>query len=246
MTTLRDQLAGQDTLLGSWDALSSLSPGAHLRSTRTSLVAVFPEWLPLNNAVLLDPPTPKTAAAAAAEVSQVYAAAGVGQWALWLPNPALDFGSPDEVASVEGMVRDVSTLVMTRELSAGLPLDRRVRCTTVDAAGRAGDAPVPADELPFADPGSEVLGWSLVEGGSAVVGAWSYRSGADVGIYAVGTVPAWRRRGLASRLMLHVLADAYRRGARTASLQSTPMGVPLYTRLQFHAVGRYDEWVPAR
>jgi hypothetical protein len=32
----------------------------------------------------------------------------------------------------------------------------------------------------------------------------------------------------------HALADAYARGARTASLQSTPMGQPLYTSLGFH------------
>jgi GNAT superfamily N-acetyltransferase len=84
----------------------------------------------------------------------------------------------------------------------------------------------------------------LVDGEDAVAGAWTYRHGRDVGVYAVGTVPGWRRRGLARRLMLHVLADADRRGARTASLQSTRMGEPLYSLLQFQPVGRYDEWVP--
>ena len=55
----------------------------------------------------------------------------------------------------------------------------------------------------------------------------------------------FRRRGLARGLMQGVLGDAYRRGARTATLQSTPMGVPLYRSLGFEPVGRYDEWVPA-
>jgi hypothetical protein len=43
--------------------------------------------------------------------------------------------------------------------------------------------------------------------------------------------------------MAHVLADACHHGARTASLQSTRMGQPLYESLGFAAVGRYEEWI---
>jgi GNAT superfamily N-acetyltransferase len=207
---------------------------------------VFPAWLPLNNAVLLDPPTAEAASAAAVELAGVYALARVTQWALWLPNPALDFESQDEVASVDGMTRDTSTLVMTRELSDGMPLDAQVRRTTVAAAGEAGEEPVAVDQLPMSDPGTDIAGWVLIDDGYAVAGAWTHRYGADVGIYAVETVPARRRRGLAKRLMFHVLADAYRQGARTASLQSTRMGEPLYKMLGFRPAGRYDEWVPRR
>ncbi len=85
----------------------------------------------------------------------------------------------------------------------------------------------------------------MVRDGLAVAGAWSLVAGTDCGLYAVATAPAWRRRGLARALMRGVLGDAYRRGARTASLQSTPMGEPLYASLGFSPVGRYDEWVPA-
>jgi predicted N-acetyltransferase YhbS len=52
-------------------------------------------------------------------------------------------------------------------------------------------------------------------------------------------------QGVAHALILHVLADAYRRGARTVSLQSTRLGQSLYAYLGFRPVGRYDEWVPA-
>lgn len=242
--TVRTELPGQDTLTGSWTALGLLSSGARLHHARTSLAAVFPAWLPLNNALLLDPPTSRSASAAAVELEAIYARAGVAQWALWLPNPALDFESPDEVTSVEGMTRDTSTLVMRCELSEGPRFDGQVLRTTVEAAGRAGEEPVPVDQLPAADEAADIVGWASVEHGHAVSGAWTYRCGTDVGIYAVETFPAWRRRGLAKRLMLHVLADAYRRGARTATLQSTRMGEPLYRALQFKPAGRYDEWVP--
>ena len=37
--------------------------------------------------------------------------------------------------------------------------------------------------------------------------------------------------------------DAQRRGARTATLQSTRMGQTMYVSLGFAPVGRYEEWV---
>ncbi len=83
----------------------------------------------------------------------------------------------------------------------------------------------------------------LVHDGVAVAGAWSVIHEQDCGIYAVGTQPEWRRRGFARSLMEHVLADARARGARTATLQSTPLGEPLYASLGFRAAGRYEEWV---
>jgi ribosomal protein S18 acetylase RimI-like enzyme len=242
--TSRAEHVGQNTLVGSWAALSALSPGAHLRRSHASLAAVFPAWSPLNNAVLLDPPTAYTASNAAVELKGLYANAGVPGWALWLPSQALDFDSPDEVDLIDGMVRDTSTLVMTSELSDGLPFDGQVRRTTVQAAGQAGDEPVAADQLPPPEQVSDLIGWALIDGNYAVASAWTYLHEIDLGIYAVGTVPGLRRRGLAKRLMLHVLADGYQRGARTASLQSTPMGEPLYASLQFRPAGRYDEWVP--
>ena len=98
--------------------------------------------------------------------------------------------------------------------------------------------------MPNSDGVPGLDGWVCLYDGAAVAGAWSYLHGTDCGLYAVGTVPHLRRRGLAAVLLEHVLADAYRRGARTASLQSTPMGVPLYRAFGFTAVGRYEEWVP--
>ena len=89
-----------------------------------------------------------------------------------------------------------------------------------------------------------MTGWVMVRDGLAVVGAWSLVHGTDCGIYAVETAPGWRRRGLARGLMRAILTDAYLRGVRTATLQSTAMGEPLYAGLGFVPVGRYDEWVP--
>jgi ribosomal protein S18 acetylase RimI-like enzyme len=62
--------------------------------------------------------------------------------------------------------------------------------------------------------------------------------GTDASVQWVATDPAHRRQGLGTRVMRALLADARRRGARTASLQASPDGLPLYERLGFVTVGR--------
>jgi GNAT superfamily N-acetyltransferase len=213
--------------------------------TNTSVAAVFPAWAALNNAILLDPPSTRTASQTAEELADIYAGAGAASWALWLPSPALGFDEPDIVGPVDDMVRDTTTLVMTLDLSDGMPSHPGVLRTTVEAASLAGDEPASAHMLSASNTAGEIDGWVLVVDEWAVAGAWTFRNGYDVGVYAVGTALSWRRRGLATALMLHVLADAYRHGARTASLQSTQMGEPLYRLLGFRPVGRYEEWTPA-
>ena len=108
----------------------------------------------------------------------------------------------------------------------------------------ADDELVSAADLGEEDTTSDLSAWAIVRDGVAVTGAWSFLHETDCGIYGVGTLPEWRRRGLARALMEHVLADAQERGARTATLQSTRMGQPLYESLGFEPAGRYEEWVP--
>jgi ribosomal protein S18 acetylase RimI-like enzyme len=238
-------LAGQATLVGSWRALAQLSPDAMLVHTDATVAAVFPSWAPLNNAILRDEPNRQTAAAAARQLTELYRPAGIESWALWLPSPATSLDEPLHVTDVDGMKRDTTTLVMRLQLPRPFPKHDGVIRTSVTAATRASDEPVPGDELTEPDASSHVDAWVMMSGEFAVAGAWSYLHGSDCGIYAVGTAPEWRRRGLARALMQHVLADAQRRGARSATLPSTAMGQPLYTSLGFTAMGQYEEWVPA-
>jgi ribosomal protein S18 acetylase RimI-like enzyme len=226
------ELPGQDTLLASWAALTEVSPGAGLHRTDTAAGAVFPAWAALNNVIALGDP-----AAVAVDWRDRYADAGVAEWALWVPSGATSFDTPDESTPIPGMRRSETTLVMVASIRPGLQHDD-VRRAPLDAALRAGEEPVPVAEL--GSPGPGLPAWVLVREGVGVASAWTCRVGADCGIYAVGTAPAWRRRGLASALMRHLMAG----GAGTASVQSTPMGRRLYESLGFVAVGRYEEWVP--
>jgi hypothetical protein len=44
-------LPGEATLIASWRALARTSPGAAVSETPGSVAAVFPAWVPLNNAI---------------------------------------------------------------------------------------------------------------------------------------------------------------------------------------------------
>lgn len=100
-----------------------------------------------------------------------------------------------------------------------------------------------AGDLGDSDGVPGLAGWALLEDGRVASTAWSFVHDGDCGIYGVETLTAFRRRGLASRLMRHMLADARSQGAATARLQSTRIGQPLYASLGFTPAGRYEEWI---
>ena len=74
-----------------------------------------------------------------------------------------------------------------------------------------------------------------VDGELACV-ALTLRVGDDISIQYVATEQPFRRRGLASRLLLAVMARAAATGASSATLQASPDGLPVYERLGFRRV----------
>jgi len=238
MTTTRT-LPGQDTLLACWQALAQVSPG-RLTAVPGAVAAVFPESAYLNNAILTGE---GDGDATAARLAALYAAAGVSSWAAWVASPAVEFGGADRRTAIGGLTRDITTLVMHSDLPDRLPRHAGViRASIADIERFDVNGPLPPARLGAPDPVPGLAAWILTQDRVAVAGAYTYRHGADCGVYAVSTRPEWRRRGLARALLQHALSDARVRGARSASLQSTPMGQPLYESLGFRAAGRYEEW----
>jgi GNAT superfamily N-acetyltransferase len=77
--------------------------------------------------------------------------------------------------------------------------------------------------------------------GLRVDGEWAcvavtVRIGDDASVQYVATESAFRRRGLASRLLRTVLSAARADGFRTATLQASPDGRGVYERLGFRTV----------
>ncbi len=243
MSSAATTLPGQDTLIACWRALALTSSGAEVICTGATTAAVFPSWAPLNNAILSRGVDVATATVTD-ELADVYGECGVDVWALWVPSGAIDLDAPDELHELGTLIRDTTTLVMQTTLNPGLRTHEAVvRASLASIVRTTDDEPVPAADLGEPETAPGLTAWAMVQDGVAVTSAWTFLHGRDCGIYAVETLSPWRRRGLARSLMEHVLADAYDRGARTASLQSTRMGEPLYESLGFEPAGRYEEWI---
>jgi GNAT superfamily N-acetyltransferase len=238
-----DALPGEETLIECWEALTQLSPAARMINTSAATAAVFPSWAPLNNAILQIAPDDRKAEDAVSQLIACYTEAGVATWALWVRSDITNLDAPDIGPEISDLKRDTTTLVMHATLSSGRQRHGNVVRTSIATATRAGDQPVRRADLEPPDDIPGLTGWVMLHENVAVASAWSFLNGRDCGIYTVGTQQEWRRRGFARALMEHVLGDAWRRGARTASLQSTRMGEPLYISLGFQAAGRYEEWL---
>lgn len=76
----------------------------------------------------------------------------------------------------------------------------------------------------------------LRDAGAFVCVALTLTLGDDLGIHYVATELSHRRRGLASQLLLAIMARARLSGLRTATLQASPDGRPVYQRLGFRQV----------
>jgi len=82
-----------------------------------------------------------------------------------------------------------------------------------------------------------LTGWLGYSGNVAVTSAATFSTGSAVGIYAVGTPAAHRRRGFAEAIVRHAVAQA---GAdRLSVLESSEAGLLLYRRLGYRTVTRY-------
>jgi GNAT superfamily N-acetyltransferase len=71
----------------------------------------------------------------------------------------------------------------------------------------------------------------------------SFVAGDAVGLYAIGTLPQARRRGVGTALTLVPMLEARSSGAEIAILHSTPDGEKLYPRLGFRELCRVSRFL---
>lgn len=70
----------------------------------------------------------------------------------------------------------------------------------------------------------------------------AYVPSGDCGIAAVATLPEYRRKALATRLLAVALEEAKRKGLTTTSLQASPLGTGVYAALGYRDLGRMAMW----
>lgn len=65
-----------------------------------------------------------------------------------------------------------------------------------------------------------------------------------IGVYSLGTLPQYQRRGFGETLLRHAIEDARRRtGLQRSVLQSTQQGINLYLRLGYRVVTNFSIYV---
>lgn len=85
-----------------------------------------------------------------------------------------------------------------------------------------------------------LTGWVGYLQGCAVVSAATRVAGGVIGLYAVGTVPAFRRQGCAEAAVRHAISQAQAStGIVRSVLQSTGAGLKLYEKLGYQPVAHY-------
>lgn len=79
--------------------------------------------------------------------------------------------------------------------------------------------------------------------GFGVTSGLGWRSGRVIGVYAISTIPAARRRGYGEAMTARVIADGIAAGCDVAVLQASETGRPIYERLGFRVDVRYNAYI---
>jgi ribosomal protein S18 acetylase RimI-like enzyme len=238
---------GVATMIAAWEADARGSAGAELVIRDGFAAGVFPsepERSIFNNVLIRRGLGRVKRLEAIEAIESVYAGAGVDHYAVWAHESE---GALRTQLSAGGFRLEETTRVMAMSLDGieSRPLGDELErfdwsryLATLRAEG------LPDGLLGGVDPDAyHVLGARVA--GQDVAAAIAFDHEGDCGIYNMGTLEAFRRRGLATALLIRHLLDAVERGCATASLQSTPIAEGVYRSVGFRDLGRFFEYVPA-
>jgi GNAT superfamily N-acetyltransferase len=182
------------------------------------------------------------------ELQAAYRAAGVTAWRVWVPEEDTAVGEWLEQSGhhpagrSRAMVLDLDEV----ELDVADEVEWERTSEVADVAS--------LNEQAYGLPSGEVAGalQALADGraqlylarerGKPAACVAALDEGTDCGIYCVATRPRSRGQGLATALMRRALLDARDRGATTSSLQSSPLGFPVYQRVGYADLGAIHTW----
>ena len=231
------------TLVRSWVYLAAGSPGAEVIESGGAAIAMFvhsPDRRFLNNTIL--PRGIESAGEIIDAAEHAYRSRGVGRYAIWVRESEAAIAR--EVRA-RGYAHDSSTRTMAMEIADLAEVDT----TELDLV-----EPTPTEFwrldgldglVPELSPDGAHFYVARLDGEDAAM-LMAFDHDGDCGIYMVGTVPAARRKGLATALSAHAAAEARERACTTVSLQATEMAVGVYARVGLRDLGRFDEFVPGR
>jgi len=189
-------------------------------------------------------------------LAETYDSHGIAAWTVWVPDEdretARMLAARDHLLDAEprAMAMRLADLKTPADFAVDSPIARKKAKSAVGpgdpgtAAGlndRAyGYGP---DGFRTALAGETALSWLVAyEGGEAVGCIGTIDVADDCCVTGVATPPEHQGRGIAGWLLWRALDEARERGLRTASLQATRAGAPLYERLGFSDFGFVEMW----
>lgn len=235
---------GTRTLVASWEAYAAGSDGAAVIRSRGVAMAVFPNGparAVYNNTLLERDLGPTERAGALDAMEDAYASAAVARFAAWVHES--DEALRADVAA-RGYVLDTATRAMGMALADVRVPPTGFELAPADLVTHARVGELPGGLLDAVDSRAFHVLVAGLDGESVSTGIAFDRDG-DCGIYNVGTLQRARRRGLGTAVTARLALDGFRRGCRTASLQSTEMAERVYGTLGFRDLGRILEYVRA-
>jgi ribosomal protein S18 acetylase RimI-like enzyme len=155
-------------------------------------------------------------------------------------------GFDGNVEGDPGMALDLHSLAEEMSLPKGFTItrafDRKSLEDWRDVFAAAFDMPLSGGQAwidATVQAGGSNAPWQLYVGyyeGKPVATSILFNGAGVAGIYGVGTLPEWRRKGFGAAITLKPLLDARRQGIRFAVLFATRLGYPMYQRLGFREV----------
>ena len=235
--------------------LGSAAPGSRLvdlDGVRAAAVPAAPERSIVNSVTYRDP---EALAANLELLASIEAEAGVRAWTVWATE---EDGRAIEVLEAAGHAFDGRPAAMVLELDdfappelgdldwdagASYELLGRLNDEAYGPMNGGGIAAALARE-PTAAPLPRLYQARLDGEPASVLATIDHApgpgaAGPDCGVYWVATPERFRRRGLATRLLGAVLAEARERGCATSSLQASSMGAPVYESLGYRPHFRF-------
>ena len=213
-----------------WDALVA------------SIVPHAPDSPALNAAVALEP---HEALQALEELAGRYSQAGVRRWGVWLDGDERDARRALQKAGLSLATASPGMAATLEELD--LQDGARARASDLRTVGRVndqayGNVDARLERTLSALPPQRLRAYRVDLEGKAAAVALALHHEQDCGVSFVATIPAARRRGLATTVMHAAMTDARKRGCTTVSLQATDVGERLYARLGFRRLGPMELW----
>jgi GNAT superfamily N-acetyltransferase len=231
--------------------LDGASPGARFVERGDGLAYAVTPARPersLVNAVLYE--DGEVLAAALPELGEIYDAAGVQAWTVWVH---VGDDAAARACAAHGHVLDATPALMWAPLDDAFPLDVGPAAVVDDPSwrllGDINDAAygLPPDHLAVAladaDPAAGLRAVALDEHDRPVAGACVLVAQGVAEVTMVATLPQARGRGLAAACMRRCLARGRDElGATATILEATKVGEPRYATMGYRRVGALGMW----